>query len=253
MHPAWGKWQFRPYSVVMPHRKVEEDIEALTRLRQAPPADAVPAVRKALADRVNLIVAKAAKIAAERQLRDLLPDLLAAFDHLLEKSAARDPQCWGKNAISQALVAMEHCQAGPFLRGLRHVQMDPVWGEEEDTAPTLRGTCALALPACVDIERGVVLRHLVDSLTDRAVTVRSDVLRALAQMEGDEAILLLRLKARLGDEESQIVGQVFDHLLQLEGRQALDLVASFLMHKSQTVCEEAALRSEERRVGKECR
>jgi HEAT repeat protein len=225
----------------MARRLVEEDIEALNRLREAPPTDAVPPLRKALADRVNLIVAKAAKIAAERQLRDLLPDLLRAFDRLFEKPAARDPQCWGKNAISQALVAMEHRQADPFLRGLRHVQPEPVWGGEEDTAATLRGTCALALPACAGIDRGLVLRHLVDSLTDRAVTVRSDALRALAQMEGDEAILVLRLKARLGDEESQIVGQVFDHLLQLEGRQALDFVAGFLPDQAESVREEAAL------------
>src|ERR1017187_7893160 len=241
MHPAWEKWQIRRYSGVMPHRKVEEDIEALNRLREATAADAAPALRKALADRVNLIVAKAAKIAAERQLRDLVPDLLCAFDRLFEKPAARDPQCWGKNAISQALVAMEHREAAPFLRGLRHVQLEPVWGGEEDTASTLRGTCALALPACLDIERGLVLRHLVDSLADPALPVRADALRALAQMEGDEAILVLRLKARLGDEESQIVGQVFDHLLQLEGRQALDFVAGFLLHKSETVREEAAL------------
>jgi len=245
MHPAPEKWQVRRYPEVMAHRNVEQEIEALNRLREAPPADAIPALRKALADRVNLIVAKAAKIAAERQLRDLLPDLLRAFDHLFEKPAARDPQCWGKNAISHALVALEHRQAAPFLRGLRHVQLEPVWGGEEDTAATLRGACALALPACVDIERSLVLRHFVDSLADRAVPVRSDVLRALAQMEGDEAILLLRLKACLGDEESQIVGQAFDHLLQLEGRQALDFVAGFLPRRSdakaETVREEAAL------------
>jgi hypothetical protein len=245
MHPGWERCQFRRYAGVMARRLVEEEIEALNRLRESPPADAVPALRQALADRVNLIVAKAAKIAAEQQLRDLLPDLLRAFDRLFEKAVARDPQCWAKNAISQALVAMEHREPAPFLRGLRHVQMEPVWGGEEDTAATLRGTCALALPACADIDRGLLLRHLVDSLTDHAVTVRSDVLRALAQMEGEEAILVLRLKARLGDDESQIVGQVFDHLFQLEGRHALDFVAAFLLSRSEakaeTVREEAAL------------
>src|ERR1017187_2483936 len=160
MHPAWEKWQVRRYPGVMPHRKVEEDIEALNRLRESTAPDSVTSLRKALADRVNLIVAKAAKIAAERQLRDLLPDLLAGFDHLFEKPAARDPQCWGKNAISQALVAMEHREAALSLRGLRHVQLEPAWGGEEDAASTLRGTCALALPACVDIERSLVLRHV---------------------------------------------------------------------------------------------
>jgi HEAT repeat protein len=225
----------------MAHRKVEDEIEALNRFRDVPPAEAVPALRKALGDRVNLIVAKAAKIATESRLHDLLPDLLAAFDRLMEKPAARDPQCWGKNAISKALVELEHPHAAPFLRGLAHVQMEPVWGGEEDTAPTLRGTCALALPACIDIGRAEVLRLLVNAVADPAVTVRADALRALAQMQGDEAILLLRLKARLGDVESHITGQVFDHLFQLEGAHALEFVAGFLFAKEDGVREEAAM------------
>src|ERR1022692_1054910 len=127
MHPGWERCQFRRYPGVMARRLVEEDIEALNRLREGPAADAIPALRKALADRVNLIVAKAAKIAAERQLHDMLPDLLTAFGRLFEKPVARDPQCWGKHAISQALAAMEYRQAAVFLRGLRHVQLEPVW------------------------------------------------------------------------------------------------------------------------------
>ena len=38
-----------------------------------------------------------------------------------------------------------------------------------------------------------------------------------------------------------IVGQVFDHLFQLEGRRALDFVAAFLLDSAETVREEAAL------------
>ena len=80
------------------------------------------------------------------RLEELAPDLLRAFDRLMEKPVERDPQCWGKNAIVQALVALEHREAAPFVRGIRHIQIEPVWGGQEDTAPTLRGTCALALP-----------------------------------------------------------------------------------------------------------
>jgi hypothetical protein len=225
----------------MAHRQIEAEIERLNLLRDAAPLEATAAIKKALSDRVNLIVAKAAKMAAEIRLSDLLPDLLRAFDRLFEKPVERDPQCWGKNAISKALVSLDHREAAPFLRGIHHIQMEPVWGGEADTAATLRGTCALAIPSCSDITRSQIMRHLVDALADRALPVRSDAVRAVAQMQGDEAILLLRLKARQGDTESEVVGQAFDYLLQLEQEIALPFVADFLQPKLGPIAEEAAL------------
>jgi HEAT repeat protein len=228
------------YPKAMAHRQIEEEVERLNLVREISAPDALAALRTALADRVNLIVAKAAKIAGEMRLHDLLPDLLQAFDRLLEKPVERDPQCWGKTAIAKTLVSLDHRQAAPFLRGIRNMQMEPVWGGKQDTAAALRGTCALALPSCTDLTRGQALRHLVDSLTDRALPVRSDTVRAIAQMGGDEAVLLLRLKARLGDDESEITGQVFDYLFQLEHGEALSFVAEFLQPELGPVAEEAA-------------
>ena len=241
MPPHGERWHDSDYPKVMAHRQIEAEVERLNLLREATPSEAAAPLQKALSDRVNLIVAKAAKIAAEMRLEDLVPDLLRAFDRLFEKPVERDPQCWGKNALSKALVVLNHREAAPFLRGVRHIQMEPVWGGEADTAATLRGTCALALPSCVDIARSEILRHLVDALADKALPVRSDAARAIAQMEGDEAILLLRLKARLGDPESEVTGQVFDYLFQLEHDQALPFVAEFLQPKLGPVAEEAAL------------
>ena len=201
-----------------------------------------PAVlRKALGDRINVLVAKAARRAAECQLHDLVPDLVAAFDRLFEKAAERDPQCWGKNALAKALVDLGHRDSAPFLRGAGHIQMEPVWGGQEDTASTLRGTCVLALVACGDLPREKVLRCLVDALCDKSEPVRVEVARALAQMEGEEGALLLRLKARMGDAEPRVTGQVFDCLLQVERGDALDFVAGFLRSKDEAVREEAAL------------
>jgi len=225
----------------MGHRQIEDEVQRLGQLLQGAPADAVAPLRKGLTDRVNLIVAKAAKVAGEMLLAEVIPDLLRAFDRLLEKAVERDPQCWGKTAIAKALVALDHRESAPFLRGLRHVQKEPVWGGEADTAATLRGTCALALPACQDVSRGEVLRRLVDAMGDSALPVRSDAIRAVAQMQGDEAILLLRLKARLGDTESEVVGQVFDYLFQLEHDVALPFVAEFLAPALGAVAQEAAL------------
>jgi len=222
-------------------RKVEEEIESLQRLRDVSPVEAAGPLRKALADRVNLVVAKAAALAAEMRLRDLLPDLLRAFERLFDDPVKRDPQCWAKNAIAQALVGLEYRESAPFVRGSRHIQMEPVWGGEEDTALTLRGACVLALVACNDLPREQVMRHLVDALTGPAHRVRLEAVRALAQMEGEDSALVLRVKARVGDERPEVVGQVFDALLALEREQALPFVEEFLNSGAEEARHEAAL------------
>ena len=139
-------------------RKIEQEIENHNLLRDTEPDAARAALRKALADRVNLVVAKAAKITAEMRLRDLIPDLQRAFDRLLEHGAERDPQCWGKNAIAKALTELEHRESAAYLRGSVHIQMEAVWGGREDTAGTLRGLCLLALVACSDVQRITLFR-----------------------------------------------------------------------------------------------
>ena len=129
----------------MPNRRIEDQIAALQHAAQDGPTPAVEAaLRKALTDRVGLVVAKAAKIAAGLQMRDLFPDLLRAYDRLFEKPLDRDPQCWGKNAIAKALVEMDYRDSPPFERGANHVQIEPAFVRPEDTAPQLRAICVLA-------------------------------------------------------------------------------------------------------------
>jgi len=82
------------------------------------------------------------------------------------------------------------------------------------------------------------MRYLVDGLTDEAHTVRVEAVRGLEQMEGESA-LLLRLKARLGDQEVEVMGQVFDSLLNLERERAIPLVAEFLKAEPDTRAEAA--------------
>ena len=226
----------------MANRRVEDDISALQQLAEGGATPAVAAaLRKALGDRVGLVVAKAARLAGEMQIRELLPDLVRTFDRLFEKPLERDPQCWGKNAIAKALASMDYRESPPFARGARHVQMEPVWGGQADTAPQLRAICVLALASCTDLRREDVLRTFVDLLVDPAHTVRVETARALAQMGGDEAELLLRLKSRVGDEDPQVIGQVFDCVLALEGERAVEFVADFLGGPKAEVREEAAL------------
>ena len=48
----------------MANRRIEDQLDALSSLRGSSPAVAAPALRKALNDRVNLVAAKAANVAA---------------------------------------------------------------------------------------------------------------------------------------------------------------------------------------------
>jgi hypothetical protein len=197
--------------------RVEQQLEHLRGLRLLGPSEPViAALRKALHDRVNVIVAKAAAISAELQLQALLPDLLQAFERLFDKPVDSDPQCWGKNALAKALKDLGHAESAPFLRGLRYIQMEPAWERPVDTANVLRGTCALALVQSTDITRQETILHLIDALTEREPTVRRDATLAIEQIGGHEPLSLLRMKARVGDAESEVTGQVFESLLRLD-------------------------------------
>jgi hypothetical protein len=59
-------------------------------------------------------------------------------------------------------------------------------------------------------------------------------------MQGDDCALLLRLKARSGDAEPAVIGQVLESLICIERRDALPFVRQFLAAADQ-VAEEAAL------------
>src|ERR1700684_3403054 len=135
----------------MPKRDVEAAVQRIGLLREVTHAEAVAGLRKALLDRVNLVVAKAAQVVAGRQLRELIPELLAAFDRLFVDPIERDTQCWAKNAIAKALTDLDYRESAPFLRGRLHIQMEAVWGGRQDTAQTLRGICLLGLASCNDI------------------------------------------------------------------------------------------------------
>ena len=85
------------------------------------------------------------------------------------------------------------------------------------------------------------MAYLVDALSDPADPVRIEAVRALNQLGGDESMLLLRLKARLGDQRPLIIGHVFDALLNLESNRALPFVAEYLKSDNEELRDEAAL------------
>jgi len=222
-------------------KKTEERISELKRLRSGSPEAAESVLKKALQDKSNLVIAEAAKIIGELQRTNLLPELLAAFARLFEEPVKSDPKCWGKTAIIKALIALDHGDSAAFLRSAGHIQMEPVYGGLEDSAVHLRANGILALVQCVDLTRGDILRRVVDALADPSDTVRIEATRTLEQMNGEEAAVLLRLKAYSGDKRSAVIGQVFDSLLMLEKDRVVDFVAGFLKSADPETRDEAAL------------
>jgi HEAT repeat protein len=220
-------------------RKFEEQLAALDALRQAPPELRAEALHKALGNRNNFIVAKAVDLVHEFRLVDSTQELLAAFDRFFDDPVKSDPQCWAKNAISRALAAMEYQEAEVFLRGMRHIQLEPVWGGSSDTAGTLRSTCALALVQCRSLTERDLLTHLVELLADEDKSVRAEVVRAIEQIGSPSAVLLLRLRAVLGSDEPEVLGACYGAILRIEGARAIPWVRRFLASADDNAAEAA--------------
>jgi len=209
-------------------RAFEGQIAALDTLREAPEEVRVEALRKALGNRNNFIVGKAADLVREFNLSQLTEELLAAFDRHFQNPEKSDPQCWAKNALSRALAALEYQHPEVFLRGMRHIQMEPVWGGRSDTAGTLRATCALALVQCRSLTETDLLTHLIELLADKDKAVRTEVVRGIEQVGSPAASLLLRLRAVLGADEPEELGACYGGVLRLEGSGAIPWVSRFL-------------------------
>jgi len=205
---------------------------------------AVEYLRKTLAHRNNFLVSKAARLAADAELIALLPEVLAAYDRFFIDAAKSDPQCWAKNALSKALVKLGHRSKDEYLRGMRHHQMEASWGPPIDTAGVLRGTCTHALVDCPGISDADLLTALLEPLTDIDKTVRMEAARAIGNVGGTSAALLMRLRAMLGpalhsDDEPEVLGAVYSSLLSLEGASAIPLVARALEAGDDTAAEAA--------------
>ena len=135
---------FSAYTSPMPGKRAfEEQLAALDALRHGPEEARVEPLRKALGHRNNFIVAKAADLVREFRLSPAHPQ----------------PNCSPPSTASSTIRSRTTRNAGPrtpqphagrlgtsgcgvFLRGMRHIQMEPVWGG----SPTPPELCAPPAP-----------------------------------------------------------------------------------------------------------
>jgi hypothetical protein len=195
-------------------------------VRESPQAEeSRQELRRVLSSEGSHAVARAAAIAGESGLAELVPDLVAAFPRFFEGLPRADPGCSAKTAIVEALRRLEHDDPALYRRGTGHVQREPVHGGHVDTAVDLRGASALALAETAVAD---VLVDLANLLADPEPPVRISAARAVAVHGRASGIPLLHLKALAGDEEPRVVSECLLALLRLDARGEMPFVATFL-------------------------
>ncbi|MBL8797437.1 MAG: HEAT repeat domain-containing protein [Planctomycetia bacterium] len=219
-------------------RGLDARLERLRALRQEPASpEHVAELRKALADKSNLVAAEAAEIVGARLLAELTPDLVAAFDRFMVDPAETDKLCRAKLAIVETLNKLEYDQEAIFLTAIRHVQMEPRWGTSEDAAADLRGSAAFGL---VRLNYRDVVLLLVDLLLDREKVARMAAAQALGETRAPAAIPLLRYKARLGDKDSEVTAECLAALMVAAPVESLPFVTRFLNSADEALQQGAA-------------
>ncbi len=221
-------------------QSLDARLASLENLKEDPFCEAaIGELRRTLADPSNILAARAAEIVGESGLSDLVPDLAAAFDRFMEDPTKSDKECLAKTAIVGTLNDLDYEDEALFFRGIRHVQLEWLWGDPSiDTAADLRGRCGFALAR---------LRHpdtffeLTALLVDREPHARRSAVSSLGCLECERSELLLRMKALTGDFEPPVVGECFSALRRISPTRSLDFVAGFLDHKDPPVAEGAAI------------
>ncbi|MBD2259109.1 HEAT repeat domain-containing protein [Pseudanabaena sp. FACHB-2040] len=222
-------------------RKLEELIDALNQIRSNPTSElGLITLRQAITSRYGVVAAQAAHLIAQFEIYLLLPELVTAFDRFLINPKDSDPGCRAKQAIAEALYRLEHSDETLFLKGIRHVQWEPIWGGQVDAAPKLRGTCALGL---VRMHYPAAMIELADLLADPEPEARIGAARAIAYSEHELGVALLRLRVKVGDTPP-VLGECLIALLELAPMESLPLVQELLQLSKKSAPDDLGERAE---------
>lgn len=197
--------------------------------------EAIECLRSTLRGSQATLAALAAQIIAHRRIADLEQELVKAFDRFI---TGTDKGCQAKTAIVVALQKLNHLDDEVYLRGIRHVQMEPVYGGQADMAADLRAECAVALANMRHPNAGFELTNL---LVDPEVNPRRAAVKALTHLGTEGAVMVIRLKALTGDPEPEILGECFSALMALSPTASMSFVGRFLDSPNLALAEQAAM------------
>ena len=232
----------------MAKRMTTEDHLALLRqLRSADGSAAdVAALQQMLtAPRVHGIVVKAvAELAEKWSAKTLLSDLAAtALDLAAADAQKRDPGCEGKEAILRTLIGWEADVPDLYIQAAQWQQRAPVLGGSVDVAGECRGLAAVGIAITQPGGPEAALARIIELVVDEAPATRVRAAQALGLWRGPEAAPLLRLKALMGDEVGEVMGEVCLGLLRQGGDSGghVAFVARFLENEDTRIVEAAAM------------
>ncbi len=222
-----------------PKRSLEAKLSRLAELREGPET---PELRKELAkhltDKSAHVVARAAAIIDARKIEALAEDVEMQFERFMVDPIKLDKGCIAKAAIATCLASMEQGSAEVFLKGLRHIQLEPSFGGPVDTAVELRSQSAFGLTSTGYPD---TVLELTTALADAAYPVRQAAVRALSSFGRIEVEPLLRLKALHGDPEPQVLSETLEALLVLSPERSLAFIERYLDASDDAIAEAAVL------------
>ena len=216
----------------------EDALRAVKAIRDAPEQydlkrDLAPLLRH----KSNHVVAATAGTAERLEAIAVAPDLTEAFLELMNDPAKRDPGCKALTAIARALITLDQSAARVYFAGVKHVQMEGSFGPPVDAAAELRGLSAQGLARMAHPD---ALQECVALLVDKETAARAGAVRAIADSGSQEGVLLMRLKALMGDSALEVTAECFTGLLRLAPAPSMEFVADFARRGSDEIAEVAA-------------
>jgi len=233
--------------VAAARKKLDEQVRALAALRDGPlDAAAHARVAEGLSSRSSAVVAAAAGLLVHEPAKTHARALIEAFDRFMQRPEDTDKGCLAKTAVARALHALEADCDALWLRAVRHVQLEPIWGGRQDTAVELRGVAAAAL---VQSDWPEVMDVLARLLADPEPMARVGAAQALSLTRHiDAALPLLRFKALAGDDDPRVLAACLQSLLGAAPQRSLPFVVELLNARDPVRRETAAIALGESRL-----
>jgi hypothetical protein len=205
---------------------IQKALDRLGELRHAEPSTAViDELRAFLRNRSNLVVAKAATVVRDLKITTLVPELVAGFNKFMADAPRLDKRCAALTEIASALYELDYDDPGPYLTGIKHVQLEGSYGPPVDEGAKLRAISAQGL---LRTRYADALSEMVQLLVDREPAARIGAVRGLSVNGGEAGVLMLRLKVLTGDPEPAVIGECFAGLLAASPQKSVAFVGKYL-------------------------
>lgn len=228
----------------MPSKPTKHTASELAQLATSPDvlnSDAGRGVlRKALLGNDSRAIRDAAVLVAQHTVHALAPVLAEAYQSLASANANADPGCLAKQAILQALEALDHSDSDLFAKAAGYEQYERAKGGARDTAAGIRAAGALGLARLGHTD---FLCIIGACLGDRDPTVRLAAAQAIAHRGQRDGAGLLSLRLHAGDEVPEIAIECLRGLFTLAPPHALRYAERALANEHDSVRREQALQA----------